>query len=42
MQQDPQLKSRAREMRREPTPAEQRLWQAVRNDQLGARFARST
>ncbi|MDF5723437.1 MAG: endonuclease domain-containing protein [Rhizonema sp. PD37] len=30
----------ARQMRREPTPAEQKLWQKLRNKQLGFKFRR--
>ncbi|MDF5718629.1 MAG: DUF559 domain-containing protein, partial [Rhizonema sp. NSF051] len=34
------LKPLARQMRREPTPAEQKLWQMLRNKQLGFKFRR--
>ena len=34
------LKPLAREMRHAPTPAEQGLWQALRNRRLGVRFRR--
>ena len=34
------LKGFARENRKEPTPAEARLWQALRTNQLGPRFRR--
>ena len=34
------LKDYARQNRRQPTPAEARLWQALRNASLGARFRR--
>ena len=35
------LKPRARQMRHEPTPAEQRLWERIRNRQIGgAKFRR--
>ncbi len=34
------LKGFARENRRQPTPAEAQLWQALRTNQLGARFRR--
>ncbi|HWG86103.1 MAG TPA: DUF559 domain-containing protein [Deinococcales bacterium] len=30
----------ARNLRREPTPAERKLWLAIRRDQLGVRFRR--
>lgn len=33
-------RDRARAMRREPTPAEARLWQIPRREQLGVRFRR--
>lgn len=33
-------RDRARAMRREPTPAEARLWQILRREQLGVRFRR--
>ena len=35
MPRDPKLKHRARAMRREPTDAERKLWQYLRNGQLG-------
>ena len=34
------LKGRARAMRHQPTPAEDALWQALRGDQLPAKFRR--
>ncbi|MEW6777480.1 MAG: endonuclease domain-containing protein, partial [Bdellovibrionota bacterium] len=34
------LRDNVRTMRRKPTPAEDRLWQRIRNHQLGARFRR--
>jgi very-short-patch-repair endonuclease len=34
------LQAAAREMRREPTPAEARLWSALRGNALGVRFRR--
>ncbi|MGE5515540.1 MAG: endonuclease domain-containing protein [Bacteroidota bacterium] len=34
------LTERARLMRRQPTPAERRLWQVLRQNRLGARFRR--
>ena len=37
---NPQTKHRAIELRRESTPAEQRLWSRIRNDQLGVTFRR--
>ncbi|MFD1952495.1 endonuclease domain-containing protein [Sphingomonas arantia] len=40
MQQDPILKTRARTMRRQPTPAEQKLWQSLRQSQLGTKVTR--
>ncbi len=33
-----QIQQRARELRKDLTPAERKLWQYLRNDQLGARF----
>jgi len=35
-----ELKERARGMRHEPTPAETKLWQHLRGNQLGAKFRR--
>ena len=35
-----QLKPLAREMRHQPTPGENRLWQALRRNQLGVHFRR--
>ncbi len=35
-----ELKARARGMRREPTPAETKLWQHLRGNQLGVKFRR--
>ncbi len=35
-----ELQIAAREMRKEPTPAEDRLWQALRGSKLGVRFRR--
>jgi very-short-patch-repair endonuclease len=37
---NPQTKHRAIELRRESTPAEQKLWSRLRNDQLGVTFRR--
>jgi very-short-patch-repair endonuclease len=34
------LKSLARQKRRQPTPAEDRLWQALRDSKIGAKFRR--
>ena len=36
----PQLRQRAKELRRQATPAEARLWEALRGSQLDARFRR--
>lgn len=33
-------RTRAIELRKEPTPAERKLWAAIRNDQLGVNFRR--
>jgi very-short-patch-repair endonuclease len=35
-----ELKARARGMRHEPTPAEEKLWQQLRGGQLGVKFRR--
>ncbi|GGE89649.1 endonuclease domain-containing protein [Sphingomonas prati] len=40
MQQDPILKSRARTMLHTPTPAEQKLWQSLRQSQPATKFTR--
>jgi very-short-patch-repair endonuclease len=37
---NPQTKHRAIELRKEPTPAERKLWSRIRNDQLGTNFRR--
>lgn len=34
------IKKRAKEMRNNPTPAEYKLWCAIRNSQLGVKFRR--
>jgi very-short-patch-repair endonuclease len=36
----PHIKHRAIELRKEPTPAESKLWSRLRNDQLGVSFRR--
>jgi very-short-patch-repair endonuclease len=36
----PQLRDRARQSRKEPTPAEEKLWNAVRANKLGYKFRR--
>lgn len=36
----PHIKHRAIELRKEPTPAESKLWSRLRNDQLGISFRR--
>lgn len=36
MKQNPRLKTQARTLRRDSTPAERQLWQALRNSQLNA------
>ena len=36
----PHLLALARQMRRSPTPAEAKLWRALRNKQLGVKFRR--
>ena len=35
-----ELKERAREMRKEPTPTEAKMWQLLRGNQLGVKFRR--
>ena len=35
-----ELKERARGMRKEPTPAEDKMWQLLRSNQLGVKFRR--
>ena len=37
---NPKTKHQAVELRKEPTPAERRLWSRIRNDQLGVTFRR--
>lgn len=37
---NPQMKHRAIQLRKESTPAEQKLWARIRNDQLGVTFRR--
>ncbi len=37
---NPKTRTRAIELRKEPTPAERKLWAAIRNDQLGVNFRR--
>ena len=37
---NPQTKHRAKELRKESTPAEHKLWSRIRNDQLGVSFRR--
>ena len=37
---NPKTKHQAMELRKEPTPAESRLWSRIRNDQLGVTFRR--
>jgi len=36
----PKIMHRAGELRKEPTPAERKLWSKLRNDQLGVNFRR--
>ena len=36
----PKTKRQAVELRKEPTPAERKLWARIRNDQLGVNFRR--
>ncbi len=37
---NPKTRTRAIELRKELTPAERKLWSAIRNDQLGVNFRR--
>lgn len=37
---NPKTRTRAIELRKEPTPAERKLWAVLRNDQLGVSFRR--
>jgi very-short-patch-repair endonuclease len=37
---NPKTRTRAIELRKEPTPAEAKLWAYIRNDQLGVNFRR--
>ena len=37
---NPKTRTRAIELRKEPTPAESKLWSRIRNDQLGVTFRR--
>jgi very-short-patch-repair endonuclease len=37
---NPKTRTHAIELRREPTPAEHKLWSIIRNDQLGVNFRR--
>ena len=37
---NPKTRTRAIELRKEPTPAERKLWAIIRNDQLGVNFRR--
>jgi very-short-patch-repair endonuclease len=37
---NPKTKHQAIELRKEPTPAERKLWSRIRNDQLGVTFRR--
>jgi very-short-patch-repair endonuclease len=37
---NPKTRTRAIELRKEPTPAERKLWSRIRNDQLGVNFRR--
>jgi len=37
---NPKTRTRAIELRKESTPAERKLWSAIRNDQLGVNFRR--
>ncbi len=37
---NPKTRTRAIELRKEPTPAERKLWAVIRNDQLGVNFRR--
>jgi very-short-patch-repair endonuclease len=37
---NPKIRTRAIELRKEPTPAERKLWAIIRNDQLGVNFRR--
>ena len=36
----PKIRTRAIELRKEPTPAEAKLWSRIRNDRLGVNFRR--
>ena len=37
---NPKTRTRAIELRKDPTPAERKLWSRIRNDQLGVNFRR--
>ena len=37
---NPKTRTHAIELRKEPTPAERKLWAVIRNDQLGVNFRR--
>ncbi|MBI5963429.1 MAG: DUF559 domain-containing protein, partial [Chloroflexi bacterium] len=37
---NPKTRTHAIELRKEPTPAELKLWAIIRNDQLGVNFRR--
>lgn len=37
---NPKTRTHAIELRKEPTPAERKLWSVIRNDQLGVNFRR--
>ena len=37
---NPKTRTQAIELRKEPTPAERKLWALIRNDQLGVNFRR--
>lgn len=37
---NPKTRTRAIELRKDPTPAERKLWSAIHNDQLGVNFRR--
>lgn len=37
---NPKTRTRAIELRKDPTPAERKLWSKIRNDQLGVTFRR--
>ena len=37
---NPKIKHQAIQLRKDPTPAERKLWSRIRNDQLGVTFRR--